>query len=313
MTKTTNGKAKRVRRTKSNRKPRRQLPEIKTYIAEKEPTDKDILGGRGGKTNNHPGNKIHWLEVLSRRQRYKSAVDDDEKTRIAQEVLDCVINKHGGRYVQQDKKEGKWYVLPNKVALDKAKQALRDKHVPKKEWVPKQYRFETTKCVTINKKVHCPAPKKAAPPTLVAPSQMNLSVNMDARTSIHYEYWFQPENVPSFDGTRLLPTPSSSNSNTVTLHESGDDTNEEQQTTKESSSTAFQDETISPVPQPAFSLSLDFFSNLPSLPDYTTSLPCGGGGTAVQSLPQTELSTPLAGVEKFLDRNLDTEGFESTW
>ena len=121
--------------TTTTARPRRVIPEEKVFIDETEPRDTDVVSGRGGRSNNHPGNRKHWLIMLQHRQIYNACgkTDDVEKNRIAQMVVDYVYNEQGGRYVQRDKETGRWFILPNKVALEKVKQGLRDKHVP--DWV----------------------------------------------------------------------------------------------------------------------------------------------------------------------------------
>jgi hypothetical protein len=105
---------------------------VKTYIEESQPRDSDVVSGRGGRSNHHPGNKACWLVILSRRPPYKACETPAKKNEIAQGVVDFV-HQQGGRYVQLDTDNGRWFILPDAVALEKAKQGLRDDHVPK--WV----------------------------------------------------------------------------------------------------------------------------------------------------------------------------------
>ena len=116
------------------KRPRRAIPAHKTYILETEPTEVDVISGRGGRANNHPGNRSCWLTMLELRPSYRSCDPKDlkKKNEIARKVVDSVRDV-GGRYVQLEKETGKWFILPDKVAMEKAKQSLRDSHVP--EWI----------------------------------------------------------------------------------------------------------------------------------------------------------------------------------
>lgn len=112
------------------KKPRRPIPEIKQYLPEEEqPNEVDVIGGRGGRSNHHPGNRPYWLKILEARHAYKICETDAEKCRIAQDILDFVKGR-GGRFLNLEDSTKRWFELPDLVVLDKAKQALRDKYVP---------------------------------------------------------------------------------------------------------------------------------------------------------------------------------------
>jgi hypothetical protein len=115
------------------RRPRRELPEDLTdlYIDGEGPSPLDVVGGRGGVSNNHEGNKRYWRRILSERPGYKQLGkhDNAKKTDIAQGIYDYIVTT-GGRFLQLDSKTQKWFNLPQKIGLDKIKQALRDKYVP---------------------------------------------------------------------------------------------------------------------------------------------------------------------------------------
>lgn len=107
-------------------KPRRARqsyePEQKVYV---HVNDRDVLLGRGGRTNNHPGNK-KYLQIKDEVQvRYLKA-DKNEKTAISQELVDIVHN-WGGRFLKlDDGTEDKWFEVPNIIARKKASQSLRE-------------------------------------------------------------------------------------------------------------------------------------------------------------------------------------------
>lgn len=113
------------------RKPRRAIPSEKRYISENEqPAQSDIVGGRGGRSNHHPGNRPYWIRILESRLEYTRSRSDHEKARIANGILKYVHEHLKGRFLNIDSKTKRWYILPDTVVLDKIKQALRDKYIP---------------------------------------------------------------------------------------------------------------------------------------------------------------------------------------
>jgi len=116
--------------TKRTTRPRRVIPENKEYIPEgEEPKYSDVVSGRGGRSNHHMGNRRYFGRVLDLRKQYRECAYDEEKTVVAQSIVDFIQNG-SGRFLQRECKTKRWFVLPDKVALDKAKQALRDKYIP---------------------------------------------------------------------------------------------------------------------------------------------------------------------------------------
>jgi len=126
--------------TKKKRKRKKRskvVPEHKTYV---ENTEHDVLLGRGGKSNHHPGNKRYREEVENFRPLYASLTTDEEKTAMSQALVD-VMEQMGGRFLEEDKIKDPltnkiiskgWYVVPNIVARRKASQALREDSDPEK-------------------------------------------------------------------------------------------------------------------------------------------------------------------------------------
>eukprot|EP00751_Fragilariopsis_kerguelensis_P009278 CAMPEP_0170789678 /NCGR_PEP_ID=MMETSP0733-20121128/19890_1 /TAXON_ID=186038 /ORGANISM="Fragilariopsis kerguelensis, Strain L26-C5" /LENGTH=645 /DNA_ID=CAMNT_0011136859 /DNA_START=55 /DNA_END=1992 /DNA_ORIENTATION=+ len=113
------------------RKPRRIIPKDKEYIpVDEQPAPADVVGGRGGRSNHHPGNRPYWHLILENRTRYKNCRSDHDKAHIANEILMCVRQSYGGRFLNIDSANKRWFALPDAVVLDKIKQALRDKYVP---------------------------------------------------------------------------------------------------------------------------------------------------------------------------------------
>ena len=119
---------------KRKRRPRpKVVPNSKEYV---EPKTNDVLLGRGGRSNHHPGNKRYREEVKNLREWYGSIGDNkEEKTKLSQTLVDR-IQENDGRFLEKDS-EG-WYVVPNVVARRKASQALREDDDPDKRAAKRQ-------------------------------------------------------------------------------------------------------------------------------------------------------------------------------
>jgi hypothetical protein len=85
----------------------------------------DVLFGRGGRSNHHPGNKT-YRDIVCKQQDYYRSCDKNEKTKVAQGVVDLVQGQIGGRFLELDKDTNQWYLVPNVVARRKVGQALRE-------------------------------------------------------------------------------------------------------------------------------------------------------------------------------------------
>ena len=91
-----------------------------------EPNDNDVLSGRGGLTNHHPGNKRYrkWVELHKDKYRQGSMND---KTKIAKQIIQLVRNQSPpGRFLKRDDKNKPWFELTEEKAERKTKQALRE-------------------------------------------------------------------------------------------------------------------------------------------------------------------------------------------
>lgn len=89
-------------------------------------TINDVLCGRGGLTNNHPGNVFFRGLVRSRQEAYLFA-SKREKALVAHGIVDVIRSlKPPGRFLKKDKKD-MWTEIGNKKAREKTSQALREK------------------------------------------------------------------------------------------------------------------------------------------------------------------------------------------
>jgi hypothetical protein len=84
----------------------------------------DVLLGRGGATNNHPGNQKfraivaeHQIEYLQARKK--------EKVVIARRIV-AIVHKNGGRFLKRSPDAETWEQVTDKRAQEKTSQALRE-------------------------------------------------------------------------------------------------------------------------------------------------------------------------------------------
>lgn len=91
-------------------------------------TEVDVLLGRGGLVNLHPGNKAYLQHKERMQARYLTATKE-EKTEISQELVD-IVHGWGGRFMKlKDDGDGEphdWYEIENVKARKKASQTLRE-------------------------------------------------------------------------------------------------------------------------------------------------------------------------------------------
>jgi len=95
------------------------------------PTPQDVLSGRGGGINSHPGNKVFREWVRLRKEDYNLARNKKEKTVVATEVV-RQVQQQNGRFLTKDTSVvggsgGHWWVEIDEIkALAKTTQALRE-------------------------------------------------------------------------------------------------------------------------------------------------------------------------------------------
>jgi len=98
------------------------------------PHEHDVLSGRGGGINSHPGNKTFREWVKERKQLYNLAPSKAEKARVAKEVIGMVeMLIPPGRFLQKESSSGliggmgSWWVEVDETkAMAKTSQALRE-------------------------------------------------------------------------------------------------------------------------------------------------------------------------------------------
>jgi hypothetical protein len=95
------------------------------------PHDNDILCGRGGSINSHPGNRAFREWVYTRKSKYNLASTKIEKSAVVDQVLDLVRGlKPPGRFLQkqrdEDGQDEHWVEIDDAKAMAKISQALRE-------------------------------------------------------------------------------------------------------------------------------------------------------------------------------------------
>lgn len=89
------------------------------------PSPADVICGRGGKANSHPGNNAFRAEALKLRSWYESS-SKSEKFTISNMLVDFV-RERGGRFLKRDKAQpGNWLEADGNDVRKKASQALRE-------------------------------------------------------------------------------------------------------------------------------------------------------------------------------------------
>ena len=101
------------------------IPARNDLIAE--PDDNDVLCGRGGSINSHPGNGRFRDLVEKRKRIYLTARFKREKRLIASSIVSEIRGlTPPGRFLTKEPKSGMWYDIGDEKARDKTSQALRE-------------------------------------------------------------------------------------------------------------------------------------------------------------------------------------------
>ena len=111
----------------NNSKPTPSPPSSNSSTHTTSPHNNDVLFGRGGTINAHPGNEQYRTFVERKKRVYLLANFKREKRRIAQSIVDEVRNLDPpGRFLLKDS-EGVWRDVGDERARGKISQALREK------------------------------------------------------------------------------------------------------------------------------------------------------------------------------------------
>ena len=87
--------------------------------------DADVLAGRGGSINVHPGNIKFRMLIDQRRREYLQA-RKTVKPQINKSIVNIIRRKYGGRFLKRES-DGLWYEIGDDRAQEKVGQAFRQK------------------------------------------------------------------------------------------------------------------------------------------------------------------------------------------
>jgi len=93
----------------------------------KEPHDNDVMYGRGGGTNHHPGNKRYRKMVEERKVKYVNSKRLDKPLVALEIIREWRGQWPPGRFLKHNYKTGLWDDVGDKKAREKTSQALREK------------------------------------------------------------------------------------------------------------------------------------------------------------------------------------------
>jgi hypothetical protein len=89
-----------------------------------DPRETDVLCGRGGAALRHPGNQTYRRLVNLNKGLYIACLKT-EKLKISRSIV-AAIREQKGRFLERDAKQGTWYDIGDKKAIEKTSQALRE-------------------------------------------------------------------------------------------------------------------------------------------------------------------------------------------
>lgn len=112
---------------KRKRAPVASIPKKKAALCYvDEPHAHDVLSGRGGLINKHPGNVAFRRVVEANKQTYHSC-KKEHKLLLSQSIVEAVQNQNpSGRFLAQEKGTGRWYDVGKARAIQKTSQGLRE-------------------------------------------------------------------------------------------------------------------------------------------------------------------------------------------
>jgi len=103
----------------------KKTPPERRYLAE-EPTEHDVLCGRGNVYAKHPGNLAFQKVVLDHTTDYATATGRQVKVQLVDHVLQHVHDDLDARILKQDVDTDQWYEVSRSHAHQKTGHALRD-------------------------------------------------------------------------------------------------------------------------------------------------------------------------------------------
>ena len=90
-----------------------------------DPTDRDVLLGRGGMTNHHVGNRLYREKIEDFKPYYQKLSGKDDKQEFSMKVVNFV-HSYAGRFLEKDAYSDGWVEVEKNKARKKVGQALRE-------------------------------------------------------------------------------------------------------------------------------------------------------------------------------------------
>ena len=87
--------------------------------------DNDVLSGRGGGTNVHPGNR-NFRDLINLHRRAYLKARKNDKPAISRAIVRA-IRETTGKFLKKDEKSGLWFEIGDDAAREKTSQALRQR------------------------------------------------------------------------------------------------------------------------------------------------------------------------------------------
>lgn len=87
--------------------------------------ENDVLSGRGGGTNVHPGNR-NFRDLINLHRRAYLKARKNDKPAISRAIVRA-IRESNGKFLKKDEKSGLWYEIGDDAAREKTSQALRQR------------------------------------------------------------------------------------------------------------------------------------------------------------------------------------------
>jgi len=103
-----------------------------SIVRVKFPTECDILCGQSRICSTHVGNKRFQAVLDTYTTRYDNATSKHEKMMTTKEIVACIHNNSGGRFLKLKNTDGMWEEISNVAARDKVSHALRTKAASRK-------------------------------------------------------------------------------------------------------------------------------------------------------------------------------------
>jgi hypothetical protein len=105
------------------------------------PHNNDVLCGRGGTVNAHPGNEQYRTFVERKKRVYLTARFKREKRLIAQSIVDEIRNLDPpGRFLMKETNTEYWFDVGDEKARDKTSQALRENAISVRKQMEEEFK-----------------------------------------------------------------------------------------------------------------------------------------------------------------------------